>query len=343
MEPGNYTRSEINSQPDAWAKTTESVMSRADDLRGSFSAGDYQTVIFTGCGSTYYLAVSAAALFQELTGLPARGLPASEIWLSPSLALTRERALLIAVSRSGETSETLCACEAWAHHVGSQHLLTLSCYPGASLASLGAINLVLPAGQEQSVAQTRAFTTLYLACTILAASWGERADGLAALGCLPAAGQRILTDYAGLARQLGSNLAFDRFYFLGSSARYGLACELSLKMKEMSLSHSEPFHFLEFRHGPKSMVTPSTLIIGLVSESNQAREHAVLDEMRELGARVLVIGETAGDVVFFSEVPECARNVLYLLMGQLLALERALARGLDPDQPRNLSAVVRLS
>jgi glucosamine--fructose-6-phosphate aminotransferase (isomerizing) len=121
-----------------------------------------------------------------------------------------------------------------------------------------------------------------------------------------------------------------------------LACELSLKMKEMSLSHSEPFHFMEFRHGPMSMVTPSTLLIGLLSEQNRAQEQAVLDEMAQRGARVLVMADTGADVSFQSGVDEAARNVLCLPIGQLIAFERALHKSLDPDRPHNLTAVVRL-
>ncbi len=134
----------------------------------------------------------------------------------------------------------------------------------------------------------------------------------------------------------------DRFYFLGSGSRYGLACELSLKMKEMSLSHSEPFHFMEFRHGPQSMLTSSTLMVGLVSESNRPREMAVLEEMRTRGARILSLGECQADVIFGSGVSEAARNVLYLPVGQLLGFEHSLSRGLNPDLPHNLEAVVKL-
>jgi glucosamine--fructose-6-phosphate aminotransferase (isomerizing) len=99
---------------------------------------------------------------------------------------------------------------------------------------------------------------------------------------------------------------------------------------------------MEFRHGPKSMVTPHTLIVGLVSASNRAYETAVLDDMRAVGARVLAIGEHEADVALNSGLSEVARNVLYLPAGQLLALERSLGNGLDPDRPNNLDAVVIL-
>jgi glucosamine--fructose-6-phosphate aminotransferase (isomerizing) len=90
------------------------------------------------------------------------------------------------------------------------------------------------------------------------------------------------------------------------------------------------------------MVTPSTLLVGLLSEQNCDREQAVLNEMRQRGAQVLVMADTEADVAFASGVDEALRNVLYLPIGQLLAFERSLHKALDPDRPHNLDAVVRL-
>jgi len=339
---GEYTGREILSQPETWAATLKNVQAQAEALRDFSRAGRYESVIFTGCGSTYYLSLASAALLQEVTGISARGLPASEIWLYPRSAYVADRrTLLVAVSRSGETTETLRACESFLSNFQGS-LLTLSCYPGKPLTTLGAMNLVFPEGQEESVAQTRAFSTLYLATVALAALWGERHDLMAELDRLPEAGRRLLSDYDSLAHHVGQDATLDRFYFLGSGPRYGLACELSLKMKEMSLSHSEPFHFMEFRHGPKAMVTSSTLIVALVSETNRSYETSVLDDMRTLGARVLALGESEAEVTFASKVSEAARNVLYLPVGQLLAFYRSLSQGLDPDRLTNLRAVVKL-
>jgi glutamine---fructose-6-phosphate transaminase (isomerizing) len=116
-----------------------------------------------------------------------------------------------------------------------------------------------------------------------------------------------------------------------------------LKMKEMCLTHSESFHFMEFRHGPKAMVNPDTLVVGLVSEKNKFYEMAVLDDIKELGAEVISIGEHDTDISFNSGLEEVFRNVLYLPFGQMMAYERAMAKGLDPDNPTNLDAVVKLT
>ncbi|HWQ12345.1 MAG TPA: SIS domain-containing protein, partial [Roseiflexaceae bacterium] len=302
--PGQHTLAEIQSQPAAWVATLETLRAHADMLAGVARAEPYDAVAFTGCGSPYYLALAAAALLQELSGRPARAVPASELWLNPRAALpTGGRTLLVALSRSGETTELLRAVQAF-RAAGRGRVLTLTSYPGRPLEALGDWHLTLPAGQEQSLAQTRAFTTLQLAATTCAALWSGRTDLLESLAALPGACQRLLSSHGAAVRALGRDASIDRFYFLGSGPRYGLAAELSLKMKEMSLSHSEPFHVLEFRHGPKSMATAGALVVGLIAESSAAHELAVLADVRAQGARTLALGEVAPDVPFASGLPE---------------------------------------
>ncbi len=342
-EAGFHTRQEILSQPAVWSAGMEMLSTEAVMLRAFYRAGAYDNVYFTGCGSTYYAAIAAAAAYQEMTGRPGRALPASEIWLYPG-AIPRHhgRALLVAFSRSGETTETLRACDAFrSHHAGD--IVTLSCVPDRALASMGDINLLFPMAQEESIAQTRAFTTLYLGSLAMAAFWSERDDVWLEMQALPGVLERLLAEIGDFTHALGSDLGLDRFYFLGSGLRYGLACELSLKMKEMSLTHSEPFHFMEFRHGPKSMITPTSLVMGLVSEANQAYDRAVLRDMAGMGANILAVDEYDGQVTLKSGLPDLARSMLFVPVGQLVALARSLAKGLDPDRPNNLDAVVKLT
>ncbi len=339
---GENTRTEILSQPDVWLAALATLQQQSEQVLEFYRKGRYDTIVYTGCGSAYYLALAAAALTQQLTHVPARGVPASEAWLYPaSVYQPGQRTLLVALSRSGETTETVRAADAFKTRAEGD-LLTLSCCPDKPLCHMGALNLVFPEAQEESIAQTRALSTLYVAVTVLAAWWGGREDVLAQMPAVAEAARRLLKNYGPLAAALGQDDSLDRYYFLGSGPRYGLACELNLKMKEMALCFSEPFHFLEFRHGPMSMVTPSTLLIGLLSEKNRVHEQAVLDDMRQRGARLLVMAETDADVVFASGVDEALRNVLYLPIGQLLAFERSLHKSLDPDRPHNLAAVVRL-
>ena len=338
----SFTYHEIVTQPVAWTEAVTVVRAQAEALK-ALRLKDYRQVLFTGCGSTYYLSLAAAALTQSLTGHLARALPASELLLYPEGAYpgAGEPSLLISVSRSGATTETLRAVEAFRRERRGQ-LITVSNYPEAPLASMGDINLIIPAGRETSVAQTRSFASMYVACVALAVVLAGDAAQLNALAGLQPVGERLVRDYAGLAQAWGADDRLNQFFFLGSGPRYGLACEASLKMKEMTLTVSEPFHFMEFRHGPMSMITPQTAVVGLLSDATRTHEEAVLRQMRELGGRILGLAESGADVTFGSGLPEAVRGVLYLPVLQLMAYYRALSRGLDPDQPHNLSKVIEL-
>lgn len=336
------TYQEIFTQPQAWQAALNVVAEQAQALQTLWTAGQYANIIFTGCGSTYYLSLAAAALFQEITGQLARAIPGGELVMYPATTYpTTGRTLLVAVSRSAETTETIQAVKAF--QKGYQgDVVTISNYGDRPLASMGQVNLAISAGQEQSVAQTRSFASMYVATTALAALLTGREDWLQKMQRLPELGRQLINTYEKQAQTIGGNLDLDRFYFLGSGPRYGLACETNLKMKEMTLSHSEPFHFLEFRHGPISMVGPSALVIGLLSDTNRVPEAAVLQEVQQLGGQTLTLGEADTNIAFNSHLPEPIRNVLYLPVLQLLAFYRALAKGLNPDRPHNLEAVVKL-
>ena len=131
LQPGSHTYREIIGQSDAWSATLAAAEAQADDLRAWLDQ-PWAEVIFTGCGSTYYLSLSAAAIWQALTGNQARAVPASELWLYSASFLPQPPALLVAVSRSGETTETLRAVDVYRRLVGDD-ILAVTCCPGCSL------------------------------------------------------------------------------------------------------------------------------------------------------------------------------------------------------------------
>ena len=331
-----HTYKEIKSQTEAWAQALD--VTRAAILP---NAENYEQVIFTGCGSTYYLSLAAAALYQGLTGRAARAVPGGELLLNSQTILTNQKVLLVAISRSGTTTETVKAVEKFKTEKHGD-VLVISNYDEI-LSRLAYVNIVIPKGQEESVVQTRSFASMFVAATGFAARMAGRNDLLDDMSSLPEIGERLIRDFEPAVRQIGENLDFDRFYFLGSGIRYGLACETNLKMKEMTLTHSEPFHFLEFRHGPMSMVNEKAVVVGMLSEKNFSHEQAVLNEMQALGGKTVALGETNADIAFKSGIPESVRGVLYLPVLQLMAFYRSLAKGLNPDRPNNLTAVVQLN
>ncbi len=343
MARGEHTLREIMSQPEVWEEALAAFSASQERLESLLASASFDQVIVTGCGSTYYLALCAARLLRK-SGLDATALPASELLLHPeSITLPQRRYLLLTVSRSGTTSETARAQQIFRARIGGP-VLTVTCDSASPLARTADLAIAIDAAQEVSVAQTRSFSSMLVVAQQLAAMIAGH--DLNTGRQLPAICRRLLASYGELAQSLGEDGAIEKFFFLGSDALYGIACEAMLKMKEMSLSYSEAYHTLEFRHGPMSMVGEDSLVIGLVSPEAAKHELRVLGEMADMGAEVLAIGQTHTEnhqcVRLPADLPPWSTPVLHLPVLQLLAYHRAIFNGCDPDNPQQLTAVVSL-
>jgi glucosamine--fructose-6-phosphate aminotransferase (isomerizing) len=332
---GRHTFDEISSQSRIWPAVLADL-----EPAGVAAPSAYDEVLITGCGSTHYLAQWAACRCEELHGVRAVALPASELLLAPTAWLRDVRTLLVVVSRSGETTESLRAVAAFRARGGGD-VLAITCAPRSALAQAADATLAAPAAQERSFAQTRTFTSMMLAV----ARWLLGPADRAVCDALAAAGDRTLDAGRGLVDALASE-RIRTFFFLGSGARYGLACEAMLKMTEMALAPARAFHTLELRHGPISLVDERSAVIALLEEPG-GLEADVLSDMGRLGARTTALAPApvaAADetLVLAPDVPPVWRDVLYLPALQMTAYERAVRAGLDPDRPTNLDAVVVL-
>ena len=343
MDKGNHTLHEIQSQPDVWQHALKSFdESQADFLKLMETANPTQ-VIVTGCGSTHYLSMTGARLLRQ-NGVNAQVYPASELWLYPdSVYLPDTQYLLIAVSRSGTTSETLRAVHVF-QQANRGKVITVTCDSTSPLAGLADIVFAIDAAQEESVAQTRSFSSMAVVLQQMAGALGGR--DLSASAPLPDTCQTLFDTHTELARSLGENESIKKFFFLGSDALYGIACEAMLKMKEMSLSYSEAFHMLEFRHGPMSMVAQDSLVVGLISQDSPEHDIKVLKEMQAMGATILAIGQADTDfehqIQLPADLPAWCTPILYLPILQRMGYHRSLFNGQNPDQPHNLTAVISL-
>ena len=349
MTKGEDTWQEIFSQPKVWKATLETSAADRAALEGFLDQSGFDHILVVGCGSTHYLAQSAAATLAHRAGIPAHALPASELWLFPA-AFALDRTLLLAVSRSGTTTETLWALDRF-REVGGGPALAVTCYPESPLAQRADFVLVAPDAQERSVAQTRSFTSMLLLTHALAATLAGDEGMLERLLCLPDALENLVERVGDLPQRLGEDRDIERLFFLGGGPLHGLSSEAMLKTKEMSLSYAEAYYPLEFRHGPMSMVDEHTLVVGFLSDTGLAQEVRVLKDMKRLGGRTLALAEDAAAlsswradhaVELRSGLDEWERGPLYLPVIQRLAFHRAVAKGLDPDRPNNLTAVVEL-
>jgi len=350
MMSGENTWGEIVSQPGTWRAALASFAESEAALQAWLGGLGARQVVVVGCGSTYYLAQSASACLPRVAGVNAVALPSSELWLYPELAHPRTAAL-VAISRSGTTTETLWAVDRF-RESGGGPVLAITCYPASTLAGQADIVLGIPAAQEHSIAQTRSFTSMLLTSLALAARMARSPSGLAPLHALPGALEDLMERIGDLPAKVGQDLSIREMVFLGGGALFGLASEAMLKTMEMSQTEARAFHPMEYRHGPMSLVGRDTLMVGLLSDTGAAREIGVLADLKKLGARTLVVAESASGledlkpdflVELRSGLAEWERLPLYLPPLQHLAFQRAIAKGLDPDCPRNLKAVVELS
>lgn len=346
---GAYSLSEILSQPQAWAKCLATLSSAPvlHEIRTRFmKAGEW---LFIGCGSSYYIASAAAASWSAITGVRARAIPASELLLFPELTLWDSNVAPVLISRSGRTSEVLQAAEL----LNQKNIpsIAISCAAGQRLEQLATTTILLSDADEQSTVMTRAFTSMLLALQYLAAVWGDKSDIIRGLESLPSAADPVMRKLPQQVRDFVGENRFADYVCLGQGPYYPLACETALKLTEMSCSYAQVFHTLEFRHGPKSIVRPETLIVFLLSERNYVIEADVLEEIKSLGGTTLVLANRADQrthacadflLEFGFDLPEIIRLAPFIFLGQLMGLYTGLQKGLDPDRPRNLSRSVIL-
>ena len=340
----NYTRDEILSQPDIWSETLKDWQDL--DLNSFPKASDYDQALYIGCGSTYFLSRWAARMNEALTGTISRAVPSSDILFHPESWLSKNRrTLLVASSRSAATTETIRAINQFkAEYEGD--VIVVTCNPENPMGSQTEHVVSAVRAQEKSIAQTRSFSSMVLGNALLIA----RNISTEIPSKLKASGQNLIDRNFEKMSAIAEDQTIQRFFVLGSGGLYGLANEAMLKLKEVSLSYAESFQPMEFRHGPMSMVDSHSLVIGLLGDDGREQELAVLRDMQALGARTLVIAEEKPKnldglddwIVLGSELPLLWRSVLYLPVLQWLAYARGLAKGLNPDRPHNLDAVVVL-
>lgn len=341
----DYTHQEILRQPTTWGKTLNYLQEK-ESYFSQFLAETHDNVVFTGCGSSYNLSLVASHFWQAGKQVPAKGVPASETFLFPEgVFLPQNQYLLFGISRSGETTETVKALQHFKDKFRGK-TVGISCEENSSLLKVADYELALPFAREESVVMTQSFSSILLSLLFLSLPPNKNIDNLSSL---PEILEKYLPSGEKAIKDLASNLSFDKFIFLGNGPYHGVAWEGSLKLKEMSVTPTETFHFLEFRHGPKSVVDEKTLIIALTSQRAFSWEKEVVMEMIDLGATILHLGKNslnssrAIEIIFPEEsLDDFSLPVLYLPFLQLLGYYRAKIKGLNPDSPRHLTKVVKI-
>jgi len=350
-EQGQHTLSEIFSQPQCWSACLTQLAASAE-LRAAIQlARPGAEWIFVGCGTSYYLAQAAASTFNYLK-LPARAVPASELLLYPALTLHAGRDYVpVVISRSGLTSEAVRAAQMLEKHLNLRSI-AITCAEGQPLEAACSATLKLLDADERSTVMTRSFTSMLLGLQYLAAIVSGNNTFRRALIELAPQVDPLLKDIPQRLRLFVEARSFSDFVFLAQGPLFSIASECMLKVTESSCSYAQVFHSLEFRHGPKSIAGPETLITFLMSETSYDAELELLEEMKALGAVTMVIANRVESraqrassfaIELGLQSPEYAQPAAFTIWGQLYGVYYGLKRGFNPDSPKNLTRVVELA
>lgn len=341
---GSNTLNDINGQTEAWCSAATMLKERAPELRAAWDALDIDAVHITGCGSVNYLAQTVAPLLQSATGLPCSADPGAAFLGGHQTPVAHpDRTLLLTASRSGETTEVLEAVAAF-RAAGGREVWCITTRSESSLAGIADMVVSDDEGFEPSVVQTRSFSSLLAMAQGLVQIIGGQTVVPAIK--LDTAGPSCLAQAEAAVNNLTNLEELDRVIYLSTRTGFGLAQEGQLLMSEMALTDSAAHQLLDFRHGPISMVDERTLVVALLEPSTTERESAVLDDVARFGGTVLTLSMglngPVGQPTVAVDPDQLGYLPLLLPAMQLLAHRRAVVRAIDPDQPRNLSAVVIL-
>ena len=288
-----------------------------------------KTVVVVGCGTSFYLAQAIAASFN-LNGRNALAVPGAE-WSRRRNAYLADQSDLcvIALSRSGESTETVQAVEV--SRAAGLPTIALTCEKDSSITKAAETVVYIETHAEEGIVMTSSASLMLIA--------GLRMAGAVLDSSVIAAAKAGLSAMDAGIRQVIKDRS--HFVYLGAGPFYGLATEGSLKLQEMSISYSQAFHPMEYRHGPISLVDDKTLAVMLYSAETLDEEARVADDIRAKGAVIIGIGGP-GDLSIPAEAQGLAQLVAILPALQIIGERVAEAKDIDTTAPRHLSKVVVL-
>jgi glucosamine--fructose-6-phosphate aminotransferase (isomerizing) len=363
-EKGGYStfmEKEIHEQPRAIADTLRGRLDRQDRVRLEELALDparlqqIDKVFVVACGTSYHAAMMAKYAIERWTRLPVEIDIASEFrYRDPVLD---SRSLVIGISQSGETIDTLAAVR----YARAQRslLIGVTNVVDSALAREADAVLYTRAGPEIGVAATKTFTTqlvamqllgLYLAQVRGSEDEGTIAHLVAAVRKLPGLVEETLAAAADIAEMSKAFAETRDVFFLGRSGDFSVAMEGALKLKEIAYLRAEGYAAGEMKHGPIALIEPGVLVVGVATDTHvRAKTVSNMHEMKARGATILMVAErgyeseTAGvadHLLLVPPGPDLICTVTAVVPLQLLAYHIARARGLDVDKPRNLAKTV---
>ena len=353
----HYMQKEIFEQPRAIGDTLANIAQFGPEL---FEANPedwkaFDQILILACGTSYYSACVAKYWLEDIAGIPTQVEIASEYRYRTTVP--NPKTLIVVVSQSGETADTLAALR---HAKSLGHKYTLAICNVASSAMVRETNwhFLTKAGAEIGVASTKAFTTQLLALYLLAVSLAKRAGKLSAekekdllreLRHLPKALHAVLALEPQIIAWSDAFARCENALFLGRGMHYPIALEGALKLKEISYIHAEAYPAGELKHGPLALVTDKMPVVTVAPNDLLLEKlKSNMQEVKARGGKLYVFADqdthiSTSDGINVIKLPEHYGNlspILHVVPLQLLAYHTACARGADVDKPRNLAKSV---
>ena len=349
MEKKNSTLTykEIYGQADSFAAINAALPEIFATLDKVF-AQQYDELIFTGCGTSLYLAQSAAHAWATYNTTPAKAVCCSELYFFPEVFLKGKKVLVLPITRKSYTTEVRMAIDK-AHTFPGVTSLAITCDKDSQLYNDAFI--LSPETAEDSVIMTRSFTSMVYLAVVMAMYAGGKKDEIDAMQAYPAHAARLLAQMDALAKTIiAEHPALNLFITLGQGVYYGVANECMNKMKEMGIANSEAYFSLEYRHGPMSLVDENTLVVTLAHPASLDDDVKLLRQMKSYGAVTVLLGdgvEGAMPEADYTLDLACGYNAqqaaaLIGFVGQFLGYYIAEAKGIDADSPRHLTQAIVL-
>lgn len=346
MGMGQYTLSEIGNQHKAFEIARAQFPAFGEIVEAVKQEG-FTKVIFLGCGTSYYLAAAASAYFAKFNQVTCDHLASFEFYKNTQYYVKpADKVLLVPFTRVASTTETMVAVK---KGVALPNVKSLQITCDDYSYQYSTWSLYLPGVQENSIVMTSSFSAMLYTAMFFAASMAGDSQVLEQLGKLPEDAAAHMAEFSDKVKPLAeASTDMKVFIGLGSGIHYGLAGEASIKVKEMTLTPSECYYSLEYRHGPISIADGQTVIAYYVSENTCGEDAKLIGELKALGARVIALGcvsdeiQKTADVSFQSALCECASLPELIIPLQYFGTYLAIAKGFDPDTPKNLSKAVIL-
>ncbi|ELA00970.1 glucosamine--fructose-6-phosphate aminotransferase [Cupriavidus sp. HMR-1] len=354
----HFMQKEIFEQPRALGDTLEGISAITPELFGENAAqvfSEIDSVLILACGTSYYSGCTAKYWLESIAKIPTQVEVASEYRYRDTVP--NPRALVVVISQSGETADTMAALR-HARSLGHTHTLAVCNVATSAMVRETELSFLTRAGTEIGVASTKAFTTqlaaLYMLTLALAKVRGyltdaQEAEALTNLRHLPAALHGVLALEPQIIAWSEDFARRENALFLGRGLHYPIALEGALKLKEISYIHAEAYPAGELKHGPLALVTEAMPVVTVApNDALLEKLKSNIQEVRARGGRLYVFADSdthiqSSDGIQVIRMPEhygALSPILHVVPLQLLAYHTACARGTDVDKPRNLAKSV---